>query len=277
MKNDNVKTHRFSSIWARWLVPLALVLLAFILLVVFGLTLNMLYIPIFSTLITFAFTFAVFRRYQAKGGWHLALWAFGLLLYGLGTLCEAILSFVFSLWVLKLWYLTGAMLTAAWLGQGSVHLLVRRGRIATLLTGLLSALSLLSLILVAAMTVDPSAPTYNTALEASLQYKQILMRNGSVVFLTVLLNLYGTLTLVGGALYSAFLFWRKQVLFNRMMGNILIAAGALLPALAGSLLKAGILDVLYLSELLGVATMFLGFWQATVDRPVQINAAAKAV
>ncbi|GAB4396338.1 MAG: hypothetical protein OHK0052_17500 [Anaerolineales bacterium] len=237
----------------------------------------MIYLPILSTLVTFAFATAVFRRYQAKGGWHLALWAFGLLLYGLGTLSEAILSFTFSIWVLKLWYLTGAMLTAAWLGQGSVHLLVRRGRIALTLTGILGALSLLALIFVALMGVESTAPTYNTALEASLQYKDILVRSGIVIFLTVFLNLYGTLTLVGGALYSAFLFWRKQVLFNRMMGNLLIAGGALLPALAGSLLKAGTLDVLYLSELFGVAIMFAGFWLATADRPVKVGTAVKAV
>ena len=37
----------------------------------------------------------------------------------------------------------------------------------------------------------------------------------------------GTLTLVGGTIYAAFLFWRKKVLVNRLYGNILIAAGAL--------------------------------------------------
>lgn len=231
----------------------------------------MIYLPILSTLVTFAFTVAVFRRYRAKGGIHLLLWSFGLLLYGLGTLSEAVLSFLYLPEFLKLWYLCGAMLTAAWLGQGSVHLLVRKRGVALTLTLILGLLSLLSLALVILMPLAPAAPPYDTLREASLQYKPILVRNGLVIFLTVFLNLYGTLTLVGGALYSAYLFWRKQVLFNRMMGNLLIAAGALLPAIAGSLLKASIVDVLYLSELFGVTLMFAGFWQATAYRPITLR------
>ena len=91
------------------------------------------------------------------------------------------------------------------------------------------------------------------------------MRTGAITLLTILLNIYGTLTMVGGAIYSAFLFWRKQVLLNRVLGNILIAAGALLPAMAGSLVKAGLVDALYISELLGAGVMFTGFLLATAQ------------
>jgi hypothetical protein len=83
-----------------------------------------------------------------------------------------------------------------------------------------------------------------------------------------LLNIYGTLTLVGGAIYSGFLFWRKQVLLNRVIGNILIAAGAMLPATAGTFIQAGLVDWLYLSEFFGIILMFLGFVQASAPQPV---------
>ena len=89
----------------------------------------MTYIPYLSTIVTFAFVAAVYNRYRQRGGMHLLLWAFGLFLYGLGTLSESILSLTFNVLVLKIWYLTGAMLTAAWLGMGSVHLLIRKARI----------------------------------------------------------------------------------------------------------------------------------------------------
>lgn len=52
-----------------------------------------------------------------------------------------------------------------------------------------------------------------------------------------------------------------------MLGNILIAAGALMPAMAGSLLKAGLVDILYLSELVGVVLMYSGFLLAVSTRP----------
>ena len=83
--------------------------------------------------------------------------------------------------------------------------------------------------------------------------------------LTILLNSYGTLALVGGAIYSAYIFWRKHILFNRMIGNILIAAGAILPATGGTFIQMGLADYLYLSELLGAILMFIGYLQATIQ------------
>ncbi len=88
-----------------------------------------------------------------------------------------------------------------------------------------------------------------------------------MTLLTILLNIYGTIALVGGAIYSAYLFWRKKVLANRMIGNLLIAAGALMPAMAGSFVKAGLVDLLYLSEFVGVVLMYAGFLLATAEQP----------
>jgi hypothetical protein len=223
------------------------------------------FLPYLSTIVTFAFTAAVFNRYRQRGGVYLLLWAFGLLLYGLGTLSEVILGLTFNVIVLKLWYLTGAMLTAAWLGMGTVHLLFRKGNTARILTWILGAVSVLAFVLVFAAPANAAA--YDVARPASEQYKEILARNGLIILLTILLNIYGTLTLVGGAIYSAFLFWRKKILANRMYGNILIAAGALSPAMGGTFLRAGLVDMLYLSELIGAVLMFIGFTLATSGKP----------
>lgn len=219
------------------------------------------FLPYLSTIVTFAFTAAVFNRHRQRAGVYLLLWAFGLLLYGLGTLSEVILGLTFNVIVLKLWYLTGAMLTAAWLGMGTVHLLFRKGNTARILTWILGAVSVLAFVLVFAAPANAAA--YDVARPASEQYKEVLTRNGLIILLTILLNIYGTLTLVGGAIYSAFLFWRKKILANRMYGNILIAAGALSPALGGTFLRAGLVDMLYLSELIGAVLMFTGFTLAT--------------
>lgn len=218
-------------------------------------------LPWLSTIVTFIFTVVVYNRYRQRGGIHLLLWALGLLFYGLGTLGEVILGLTYSAFVLKLWYLTGAMLTAAWLGMGTVHLLIRKGGTAMVLTWVLAGVSLLAAFLVFSAPVNDVA--YEVSRPASGQYKDILTRGGWTIFLTILLNIYGTVTLVGGAIYSAFLFWRKKVLANRMYGNILIAAGALSPALGGTFLKAGLVDFLYLSELIGAIVMFAGFILAT--------------
>ena len=227
------------------------------------------YLPIFSTVITFAFAVAVFNRFRVRHGAHLLLWSIGLVLYGIGTLTEVIMLFTFNAIALKLWYLSGAMLTAAWLGQGTINLLVRRRGIAPTLNIILIIVSLLAVGVVLLAPITPAAASYNLTQPLSAQYKDILTRSGIMVLLTILLNTYGTLTLVGGAIYSAFIFWRKKVLFNRMVGNILIAVGAILPALGGSFINMGLPDFLYLSEFLGAILMYIGFLQATVTLPVK--------
>ncbi len=235
------------------------------------------YIPMLSTVVTFIFAAAVFNRYQHRKGMHLLMWGIGLVLYGLGTLSEVLLSFTFNSLVLKIWYISGAMLTAAWLGQGTIWLLVRKPGVARWLTYALAAVSLVAIMLVLSAPVTASAATYDISQPVSGQYKDILTRSGLITALTIILNIYGTLGLVGGALYSAYLFLRKQVLINRVIGNILIAAGALMPAMAGSFVGAGMFDMLYLSELLGVILMYVGFIQATVYRPVEKKAPASTL
>ena len=227
------------------------------------------YIPVLSTLVTFTFVVAVFNRYRHKKGLHLLFWGLGLVFYGLGTLSEVVMSFTYNTAVLKLWYLSGAMLTAAWLGQGTVFLLVRRRNWAKALAAVLLTISLASLVLVILSPVTEAAGAFAPSQPISTQYKEIMVRNGWIIFLTVILNLYGTVTLVGGALVSAYLFWRKRVLANRLVGNLLIAGGALLPAMAGSFVQAGIVDWLYISELIGVILMYAGFLQATAPQPVK--------
>jgi hypothetical protein len=233
------------------------------------------YLPFLSTIVTFAFAGAVIRRYAVKHGPHLLVWGIGLVLFGIGTLSEVILAFTFSGLVLKLWYLSGAMLTAAWLGQGTIHLLVRRRGFALTMTAVLAAVSLLAVALVLSAPLTSAASAYKLSMAISSQYKDILTRGGLTIALTIILNIYGTLALVGGAIYSAIIFWRKHILLNRMIGNILIAVGALAPAMAGSFVRMGLVDGLYLSELLGVVLMFIGFIQATTV-PARESAPAAA-
>src|SRR5215216_1126649 len=129
------------------------------------------FLPYLSTIVTFAFTVAVYNRYRQRGGIHLLLWAVGLLFYGLGTLSEVILGLTFNVFMLKIWYLTGAMLTAAWLGMGTVHLLIRKGNTAQVLTWVLALVSVIAFILV--MIAPVTSTNYDVTHPASEQYKEI--------------------------------------------------------------------------------------------------------
>ena len=231
-------------------------------------------LPFVSTAITLAFAGAVLSRYLKGKRLHSLMWGIGLLLYAAGTFSEAYLALGWSDFLLRMWYLSGAMLTAAWLGQGTIYLLVRRPGVAHVLTAILALVSLVAI--GAVFTAPVSAAAFHTGVPISTTYKTIMTRSGLIVLLTILLNIYGTITLVGGAIYSAFLFWRKRVLPNRVIGNVFIAAGALMPAAGGTFIKLGLGDWLYLSELLGAAIMFLGFWLATQPQPAEQQSSVTA-
>jgi hypothetical protein len=95
-----------------------------------------------------------------------------------------------------------------------------------------------------------------------------LMPEGGVRSYSFLFNIYGTVALVGGALYSAYIFWRKRIMPQRVLGNVFIALGGLSPALGGTLARIGATEFLYVSELIGVIVIFIGFRLATAQQPV---------
>lgn len=227
-------------------------------------------LPFTSAIISFVFAFLLFRRYSVRGGAHHLLWGIGMVFYGLGGFCEGYYgAFGWNSFIFRLWYLVGAVLVAAWLGQGTVYLLVKR-RWANVLMVLLGLGSLYAAIRVFGAELDPSLMTTSVHTGSELSGHAII--TPGVRTLTPIFNLYGTITLVGGALYSAWIFWRKRILLHRAIGNILIAAGALLPAFGGTFSRMGFGGALYVSELLGAVLMFIGFLRATTPMKGDITA-----
>jgi hypothetical protein len=79
---------------------------------------------------------------------------------------------------------------------------------------------------------------------------------------SLFLNIPGTLFLLGGAIYSIFLFARKKQYRYRVWANVLIALGTLIIAAAGSMARAGQSVGLYPAEMLGAAFLLWGFLKA---------------
>jgi hypothetical protein len=218
-------------------------------------------LPFASCIISFVFAGLLFRRYLRRKGLHLLLWTVGMVFYGIGGFAEA--YYVAVGWeptVYRLWYLFGAILVAAWLGQGTVYLLARR-RWAHVCMAVLGAASLFALYRVFAAELNPALMSSSLHTGAELSGQAIV--SGGVRTLTPFFNVYGAVALVGGAAWSAWVFWRKRILPHRVVGNILIAAGALLPAFGGAFSRFGLTGALYLAEFLGAILMFAGFLRAT--------------
>ena len=219
-------------------------------------------IPFTSSLVSFIFAFLVFKRYAKRKGTHLLLWGIGMVFYGIGGFCEGYYgAFGWNDLVFRLWYLIGAILVAAWLGQGTVYLLMNR-KVADILMIILLLGSLFMTYKVFNAELDPSLMTTSTHTGGELSGTAIVTPGVRLPW-SPIFNSYGTLMLVGGAVYSAWIFYKKRILLDRTVGNILIAVGAIAPAMGGIFSRFGLPGALYILELFGVIFMFWGFIRST--------------
>jgi len=182
---------------------------------------------------------------------HLWWWAFGITTYGLGTAVEsAITLFGNTVLLTKLWYIAGALLGGYPLAQGSLYLSWPR-RLANRLT----AVSLTFVIVATVLVVI--APVNIAALEPTRPSGAILAWRW-VRLLTPFINFYAVFFLIGGALRSAWRHYAERGHVYRAAGNALIAIGAILPGIGGSFAKAGVVEVLYVAECVGLIVIWAG-------------------
>ncbi len=221
-------------------------------------------VPLISSTLSFVFAVFIFKRYADRKGTHLLVWGIGMVFYGIGGFCEVYYGALgWNPLIFRMWYLTGAILVAAWLGQGTVYLLVKRNW-ANALAALLILGSVYAAFRVFTAELDPTLMTSSVHTGSELSGDAIVSPGvREPLPLSLIFNLYGTVALVGGAIYSAFIFWRKRILLHRTLGNLMIAVGALLPAFGGIFSKIGIPGALYLGELFGVILLFAGFIRST--------------
>ncbi|MBI5032748.1 MAG: hypothetical protein HZB51_19665 [Chloroflexi bacterium] len=224
-------------------------------------------VPMLSSAVMIAFALDVFRRFARRPTHtHLLVWGIGLAMFALGTVSEIILNLTWSEVAFRSWYLFGAILTAAWIGQGTLYLLVRRPWV-KIVTIVLTVASFGVAIWLWATPIVASG--FHLGTPISLQYGDILLKGVPVRLSTIPFNIYGTVTLVGGALWSGYLFWRKRVLPNRVIGNVLIAAGALSVATASTLARLGNGSFLFVGELFAALLMYAGFVLASQPAAVE--------
>jgi hypothetical protein len=228
-------------------------------------------VPGLTTVVSIVFAVLVLMRWSQRHHLNSLLWGIGLVMFAIGTGMEFLYALMgWQPWIFRLWYLFGAVLVAAYLGMGTAYLLMRgkSRRIAHVLMALILIGSVYAAYRVFTVPLDPTQ-----MIPGELSGSAITVK--SVRLITPFFNSLGVILLIGGAMYSSWLFMRKHVLSNRVVGNILIALGALCPALGGTLQRlAGAHFVLYLTELAGVALLFAGFLEAS--RAPQPSAAARA-
>ncbi len=223
--------------------------------------------PAFSALaaaVSWLFALLTWGQYRSRGKLHQLIWTVGIAFFALGVTVEAIARAqgAWSDGGYRLWYFSGAMLGVAFLGQGTLHLLDRRD-------WTLRALELLIVLALVAGLVALNAPIdfskltapFEPSGKAFMEIKQAgwaTPRSWTIPF-----NLYGTVWLVGGALYSSIALWRKDRV--RALGTLLIAVSGLTLASTSTLNRFGITYLESVGRMVGVSLLFAGFLVTGLD------------
>ena len=210
-------------------------------------------LPAITTVFAIYFCWQLFARYRSKGGGrHLLWWGLGMATYGLGTFTEAWTSIAgWNPMIFRTWYVAGAFMGGYPLAQGSIYLLMNR-KFADRSAWLVSSIILVATGLVFLTPLDTTASEAHRLSGNVIEWSWLR-------YISPFINLYAVVFLVGGAIVSALRFRKAAELRQRYLGNVLIAIGAILPAIGGSLTRAGYVEALYVTELAGLLLIFWGY------------------
>jgi hypothetical protein len=270
-------------------------------------------LPTLTALIGLSFAAIMAQRFLARRQPYYLIWAMGLLWYALADASEALGgAYGWNPAIYRLWYLTGAIGVAAFLGAGTLYLhrdppfgsltvicVLGAGvpALATdhLVIGFLGLGS--ALVLGAVLTFKPdrfAEAATAILIAASIAAGYVILRapvdtsllpatpdqivsgqafDADVRALTPPFNIAGALVLILGAALSALQAIRTRELSNRISANILIAIGAFIPSVASGLTRFGVTSLFFVGELLGLTCIMAGFLLSTRSRKVADNAA----
>ena len=217
------------------------------------------YVPLLTTLFSVYFLSEIIPHYVARKTTYLLWWSLGVLTFGLGTLTESINAlFGWHQFNFRVWYIVGALLGGFPLAQGSVYLLMNR-KFANITT-----IFFVTLIVGVSVCIFLSPIMLPSGFEGKL--------TGSVLgwswvrYFSPLINTYSLIFLVGGAIYSAVKYYWQADKQARFRGNILIAVGGLLPGIGGASTRMGYVDVLFVTELIGLILIYTGYRIIKTDK-----------
>lgn len=219
------------------------------------------FIPILTTLLAIPFSLEIYARYRRfPDRLHLLWWAIGIATYGVGTFTEATTTLVgWNEQVFRAWYVSGALLGGAPLAQGTVYLMLSR-KAAHALTALL-----IVYVVIASVAVYLSPIDY-AAVEAHRLSGRVFQWQWVRAF-SPIVNLYAVVFLIGGAILSALKYSADPSTRHRMWANVFIAIGAILPGIGGTATRMGHVEVLYVTELVGMLLTWTGYRMSVRPTP----------
>jgi hypothetical protein len=202
-----------------------------------------------SALVSAVFAVVMGARYVRKRRAHQLAWTIGLAMFASAALAGALArTGAATDTEYRVFYLFGAILNVAWLALGTLYLLAPR--IARWAIWGVLALSLGAAVAVFTSPVDLTAAVDTGKGFGESPLPRILAGIGSGV---------GSVVLIGGALWSAWVFLRRRHEGRRALGNVIIAVGVLVAAAGGTAAFTGASGVVEWTNFAGVTLIFIGF------------------
>jgi hypothetical protein len=219
-------------------------------------------VPLIAALIGAVFAAMVLNQYRTRQRPYQAAWGVALLMFAVAAGFETIgIAGGWSAPTYKGYYLFGAVLNVGWLGVGTIYLLAPRvvGHVAA---GVMAAFSLGALAGVLLAPVDPAL------LRSAVPARGAI--GGSAPVLALVSNLPGSVILIAGAAWSAWLAFRRRGNPGRVLGTALIAAGAFVVAGGHSYAQVrGAYVIQPAAEAAGIVIMFAGYLAVESRRSVR--------
>ncbi len=235
----------------------------------------MVFYALAATLISAAFAGTLWMQYRARPRPYLLVWAVALALYAIAALTEVIgAAGGWTPFLYRTYYFFGAIVLVGVLALGTIYLLAPRfSRIALQILIVLAAIGLAGIL--GAQLQAVKLETHQVPNADTIQVQGGLF-SVLAILMAALINIVGSVILIGGAVWSAYGAWRRGGAPSRVLANVLIAAGAFIVAGASSLTRVfHVYEVFYVGQAIGVLVMFGGFLaaQRSPRRAAKLNPA----
>jgi len=220
--------------------------------------------PAINVLVTGLFAGVVLRQYLRRQRQYQLYWSLALCMAFLATLAYVLMLLVqptstAGIQFFRVYYIFGAELMPSWLGLGSLALVMSQ-RLTRIFAFALSFLSVVAVILILIATINMQklgqiAGTPGTG----------ILQTGPWLITTITLNTLGVIAIAGVAIYSGWKLLQRQAHIagfhpvNLLWANVLILAGSLLIAAAGTLARFfGVENTFWLVMAAGWIVFFVG-------------------
>jgi hypothetical protein len=221
-------------------------------------------ISVLDVIASVLFAISIFRQYMARRKTHQLMWGIAIAIWAVAVGAElaATLQGRWGLITYRAYYATGALLIPAWLGMGTLYLILPR-RVNNVILVILAVLSGLGVLLIATWSIDSATLYSASAGQVPLKVFPFF----PIQLLLILLNSLGALAFILGALWSVVLFTWKRQNKERAVATGLIAIGGLVAAIAHSAGVISGIELFRISELIAVLFIFMGYLLSNAPSP----------